>query len=386
MGSPHRGTKGAATKRAAPQAKAPAPAKPVDPVELALDTKNPRFAAYGDQRKEKDVIRYLAEQADLAELLESIAANGYVDFEPLVAFDEDKNGKLTVIEGNRRVAAIKLFRDPDLAAELKIVLPPITTERAATLKSAKVVEVGSRDQARQYIGFKHINGPHKWDAFAKGKFAADWYRAEMAAGTTLRDIAQRLGDRHDTILRLVNGIFVLEQAKKLKLFDIGDRPAGRPFFFSHLYTALARPQYRDHLGLKREWRSEEPSPDPVPSSHTERLGQVLLWIYGSEEEKIAPLVTSQNPHIKQLGEVLAHPVALKRLENTSDLRKAHADVTTRGKKFEESLVRAVRHAEDAQGYSDAYDGDAALVEFGDQLLKIAKVLVQTMKSAGGQKA
>ena len=205
----------------------------VDPVDLKLDTKNPRYAAYGGtKRGEKDAIEYLLESADLRELVESIAANGYLDFEPLVVVSEKGDGKLTVIEGNRRVAAIKLLRDPELAAELRVTLPPMRPSMVPSLKTAKTHKVISRDDARQYIGFKHINGPQKWDAFAKGKFAADWYRAEHRAGTTIRDIARRLGDRHDTILRLVNGVFVLDQAKQAGLFELTDRAPGRQFFFS----------------------------------------------------------------------------------------------------------------------------------------------------------
>lgn len=57
----------------------------------------------------RDVVAHLMESADLRELIESIAANGYVDIEPLVVLEEEK-GELTVIEGNRRVAATKLLR------------------------------------------------------------------------------------------------------------------------------------------------------------------------------------------------------------------------------------------------------------------------------------
>lgn len=351
----------------------------VDPASLALDSDNPRFAAHGGQHKENEIIRCLADEADLGELLQSIAANGYLDFEQPVVTRTDAG--LTVIEGNRRVAAIKLFRKPELAAKLKIPLPPITKDHVGTLNKVRVVEVDSREDARQYIGFKHINGPHKWDAFAKARFAADWYRAERASGTTISDIAQRLGDRHDTILRLVNGVLLLDQAIRLKKFDINDRAPHRPFFFSHLYTALARPQYREYLGLKPEWRKVEPDPDPVPSSHHGHVEKLLGWMYGSAEDGLDPLVTSQNPHVKQLGEVLTNPAALKRLENTRDLAKAHADVTSRGKKFEESLLKAVKHAEDAQQHLDAYDGDKALLTFGDQLVAIGRILVQTMKQS-----
>jgi len=360
---------------------APVAAETVDPVTLKLDTKNPRFAAYniGGRLRERDVIRHLIESADLRELLESIAANGYIDIEPLVVVEE-KKGELTVIEGNRRVAAIKLLRSPDLAADLGVTLPPMRSSLTASLKRATILRVKNRDDARQYIGFKHINGPHKWDSFAKAKFAADWYRSERGNnGITLRDIAQRLGDRHDTVLRLVHGMYVLEQARDHELFDPEDRYPGRPFSFSHLYTALTRPQYRSYLGLESNWRQTEPTPDPVPRQFFPRLKQLLIWLYGSAADERPPIVTSQNPHIKQLAEVLEHQLALKRLEATNELSKAYAEVETRGRKFEESLIRAVRHAEDAQQYVDASQGDEALVEYATRLSKIGQGLVRALK-------
>lgn len=249
----------------------------LDPISLKLDAKNPRFAVYdiAGRLRERDVIAHLMESADLRELIESIAANGYVDIEPLVVLEE-KKGELTVIEGNRRVAAIKLLRSPELAAELALTLPPVRPSLVATLKRATVMRVDSRNEARQYIGFKHINGPHKWDSFAKAKFAADWYRSERPNGITLRDIAQRLGDRHDTVLRLVHGMYVLEQAKDNQLFTPDERYPGRPFSFSHLYTALTRPQYRSYLGLESNWRQVDPTPNPVPRPFLPRLKSVLI--------------------------------------------------------------------------------------------------------------
>jgi hypothetical protein len=74
-------------------------------------------------------------------------------------------------------------------------------------------------------------------------------------------------------------------------------------------------------------------------------------------------------------------MALKRLESTRDLEKAYSEVTTRSKKFEESLVRAVKHAEEAQQFIEAYDGDPTLLEFGSRLTKIGQVLVRQMKEA-----
>ena len=241
---------------------------PADPQDLMLDRRNPRFG--GDdvapgKKGEITIIKRLHEQADLMELVESIAANGYIDLEPLFVVEE--HGETVVVEGNRRVAAIKLLRDPDLAKEAGITLPGVSPQNLHTLQKVHVIKLGSRDEARQLIGFKHINGTHKWDSYAKARFAAEWYKKEKKKGATIEDIARSLGDRHDTVQRLVQGIFVLDQARDRGLFDPEERFPGRVFFFSHLYTALTRPEYRKFLDLPERWRDVAPQANPVPKSH-----------------------------------------------------------------------------------------------------------------------
>ena len=76
------------------------------PIErLALDCLNPRLIHASDEANEVDIIAQLYRSEDLGELLQSIATNGYLDIEPLVVLLEDED--LTVLEGNRRLAAIR---------------------------------------------------------------------------------------------------------------------------------------------------------------------------------------------------------------------------------------------------------------------------------------
>ena len=356
---------------------------PLDPFDLLLDLANPRLAQAEGTPSERDVVYYLASNCDLAELVQSIASNGYLDFEPLIVVQE-KPGKLTVIEGNRRVAAIKVLTTPEKYKELGFQVPELPEEHRASLKLAQVMKIADRADARKFIGFKHINGPHKWDSYAKAKFAADWYRADRGTGITLRDIARRLGDRHDTVLRLVQGMFVLEQAKQRALFDMEDRYDKRPFSFSHLYTALTRREYRDYLGLPAQWREVEPTENPVPKAKEGQLEQVLGWMYGSEQDRRAPVITSQNPHVKQLGEVIANPVARKKLEATNSLSDAHKEVDSRARKFGDALMKAYEYAESAQKSADAFEGDEALVEIANRLVRISRVIVAAMNSAGAE--
>jgi ParB-like chromosome segregation protein Spo0J len=349
---------------------------------LDFDPNNPRLVEDGIKNpSDTQIILALADTADLAEVVASVAANGYIDIEPIIA--QQINGRWRVLEGNRRLAAIRLLKDPALAKGTGISIPTISVEKAKTLDAVTVYPVDSPEQAREFIGFKHINGPQKWDALAKARFAADWYKKDRASGLTIEKIAKRLGDGHDTVVRLVNGMLVLDQAKSQKLYDIADRYPGKRFAFSHLYTALTRPGYREFLGLPEEWRSHEPKTNPVPKDKGENLKQVLLWLYGSKPDGVRPVITSQNPDLKYLAEVLASPVARRTMLATGDLRAAHAHVERKGARFENALISAKQQVEVALGQIIGYDPqDSTLLEIGRDLRDSSERLFENMVAAG----
>ena len=352
---------------------------------LRLDRRNPRLIGRAERASEESLIARLYRSADLGELLQSISANGYLDIEPLVVTREPGDDRLLVLEGNRRLAAILLLRDPDLAGRiesserLKIRVPPVAESLRSTLDRVSVYPVASREDARSFIGFKHINGAAKWDAYAKARFAADWYKSQPPGGGDLGMIARAIGDRHDTIKRMVSAIYVLDQAGGEGLFDVEDRYTPK-FNFSHLYTALSRSQYMEYLDLGESWARYDPFPDPVPAEKRDHLRKVLGWIYGSKTESTLPVVRSQNPDIKRLGEVLAHAEARHVLETTRDLDAAHASTEAVDTRFTASLIRARDAIREAAGSLRAYDGqDKSLLDIAEDVKESANAVYSSMK-------
>ena len=347
---------------------------------LDFDPKNPRLIEEGIKNPtETQIIKALADGADLPEVVASIASNGYIDIEPLIAQREQERWR--VLEGNRRLAAIRILQKPELAKGTGITVPRLTAAVKSSLKQVTVYAIANREQARDFIGFKHINGPHKWDAIAKARFAADWYKKERTSGVTLERIARRLGDRHDTVVRLVNGMFVLDQAEETKAYDLKDRYPGKKFAFSHLYTALTRPGYREFLGLPEEWRAEDPKPNPVPKEKLENLQKVMLWLYGSKSDDIEPVINSQNPDIKNLGAVLLNSRARTIMLLRNDLREAYAQVEPKGARFESALINARQEAENAMSQITGYDPtDSTLLEIGQDLRDTSEQLFTSMSS------
>ena len=357
------------------------------PVErLRLDRGNPRLVGEAADASDEWIIARLYRSAELDELLQSISANGYLDIEPLVVMEDDAadDDGLTVLEGNRRLATLRLLREPGLvrriaaAESTRITVPEIDNGLRETFDEVSVYPVANRERARAFIGFKHINGPQKWDAYAKAQFAADWYRKGQAVGVGLEQIAQAVGDRHDTIKRMVSAIYVLEQAGKNGLFDIAGRYPPK-FSFSHLYTALSRSQYMDYLGLEAAWSRHDPTPEQVPRDRLPRLKQVLVWIYGSKADDVAPVVKKQNPDIKHLGEVLAHAEGRHVLEQTADLDKAHASTESVDTRLTGSLLRAREAIGEAAGSLRAYDGrDQSLLDVAEDIKETAEVVHSRM--------
>lgn len=355
------------------------------PVErLRLDRGNPRLVGEAADASDEWIIARLYRSAELDELLQSISTNGYLDIEPLVVVRAPDDDALIVLEGNRRLATLRLLREPALvrsiasAEKLRIAVPAVDAGLRATLDEVSAYLVASRERARAFIGFKHINGPAKWDAYAKARFAADWYRAGRADGVGLEQIAAAIGDRHDTIKRMVSAIYVLEQADANGLFDIENRHT-RKFNFSHLYTALSRSQYMDYLGLEAAWARHDPKPDQVAPEKLDALRRVLVWIYGSKSEDARPVVQTQNPDIKRLGEVLAHAEGRHVLEQTGDLDQAHASIESVDTRFTASLLRAREAIRDAAGSARAYDGrDESLLDIAEDVKETADMVYSSM--------
>ena len=347
---------------------------------LILDHRNPRLTSADGDTTDERIIAQLYRAEALGELLQSIAANGYLDIEPLIVLQDDE--RFVVLEGNRRLAAIRLFREPDLAARVSkrgrvnIKVPDIPDLYRRTLDRVSVYLVASREEARSFIGFKHINGAAKWDSYAKAKFAADWYRN---GAVSLTEIAGRIGDRHDTAKRMVNAIYVLEQAQKAEIFRIDDRVNPR-FSFSHLYTALSRAPYMEFLGLDSAWARYDPNPDPVPDDRFDHLSEVLRWMYGSKEENVDPVVRSQNPDIKRLGDVLASAEGLAVLRATGSLSEAHESTQPADRRFSEALLRARKEIREASHSLRGFDGlDESLVDIAEDISETAQTICERMK-------
>lgn len=340
-----------------------------EPKNLKLDLRNPR-SPDGAFETEEEVLNYLVDHADIEELIQAIISSGWHDYEALIVLGKEN----VVLEGNRRLAALRILSSPELRKVLNIDLNETETGGPAILpQRVRIRRVRSRNDARDYIGFKHINGPFKWDALSKAKYAAEWYED----GGDVRQISRRLGDRHNTVVRLVNGWNVLRQSMDHG-FDL-KATSKKSFPFSHLYTGLSRPNVRRYLGLSTDNMSSVLPSNPVPEKHLDNLLTFMSWLYGQRRE--SPVIRSQNPDLNYLVEVLGNEQARIMLEGRRDLDAAYDLVEDKGLKFAEALMSSVSQSENALRLVGYYDGRADLMGSGDNLRRTVLSLHGAMRRA-----
>ena len=341
--------------------------------DLDLDARNPRLVGLDAGASQETLVRTLWRERAVDEIAASIAASGYWSHEELFAVEE--GGRLVVIEGNRRLAALKLLLDPELQRAIGASgVPEITDERRAGIERVPVV-VTTREAQWQYVGFKHVNGPQDWDSLAKAAYIAEVHN-EMGVG--LEEIARTIGDKNQTVRRLYRGLMVLRQAEETGQFDREDRYNKR-FAYSHLWTGIGLAGIQDYLGLGPDDGYE---PDPVPRERLDELGEVCRWLYGSKPDREPPLVKSQNPDLRLLDEVLRSDDGVAALRGGESLETALNISRGDERLFREAVVRAEQALREATSLVlTGYDGDAELAKRVRNVSRLAARVLDDVEAA-----
>ncbi|MBF0152471.1 MAG: ParB N-terminal domain-containing protein [Magnetococcales bacterium] len=352
----------------------------MDVKNLDFDRENPRLVEFeiGDKTTDKEILKHLWEVMDVEELVQSIAASGYFPHEPLIVARGIK-GRHVVIEGNRRLAAVRLLRTPELR-EKGWNIPNLTQEKSDALCQVPVI-LSTREEAWPYLGVKHINGPARWSSYAKARYIA---HVHGTFGVALEQIASQIGDKFGTVQKLYQAMMVIEQAEREGVFNREDAFRSR-LPFSHLQTALGYKGYSEFLALRSQ---NEETNTPVPPERINHLGELCRWLFGSRKEKIPPLIESQNPDLRNLDTILKHREALAAIRQGVSLNQCLELTRPASAVLEESLLAAKRELQRAHSYLTTGDDKSSdLLRIAGTVATLADDLYGKMERArlGDQK-
>lgn len=182
----------------------------MSPLEIDLDPRSPRLHPDERDSTQAELIEIMIRRFRVVDLGESIAETGYSDFDPLIGYRDGDT--IVVREGNRRIAALKLLLNPDLAPNRYRsrweALAESAREHAETIESVRIKVYDDPDdiELESYIGFRHVSGILQWPAQEKARFIVDMVDRH---GWTYEEIAKRIGsyprhvERHYIASRLI---------------------------------------------------------------------------------------------------------------------------------------------------------------------------------------
>ena len=283
--------------------------------ELRLDDENPRLPERVRGRPQSEILRFLYENGVLEEIAQSYMDHGFFRNEPLIVTREDEQCH-TVIEGNRRLATLKVLRGAPEADGLHLLVES-SADRIEQLATVPCFLVSSRDEIRAYVGFRHIGGIKTWDPEAKARYVLGEVArlVERNSPDPFRELGRRIGSNTQGVRNSYLAIRILLYAREEFGLDVSDLQENR---FGVWLRCMNSADIRRHIGLGYERTHEE-----IGSAVRRIDGQRLAEIVGdlrNRPDKQSVLGDSRN--VTTYGRVLANEHAHKTLRQTNSLSLA----------------------------------------------------------------
>lgn len=223
--------------------------KDLSVVNLHLDVKNPRLGRESTTSAPRDIIQYLFEHDKALEVAQSIATRGYFPNEPLLAVYEDS--RYVVVEGNRRLAALKALREPGLlTGSLGRTIERLSRKISSdAITTVPVVVAPNRRATDRQIAGRHIGTPVlAWEAENRASFILE----KLEEGYDNEELLEELGFSAADIQKARQTRALAEMARSLELPDEIQAKLDNPR--AKLYTTIARifdsSVGRDYLGVE----------------------------------------------------------------------------------------------------------------------------------------
>lgn len=279
---------------------------------LKFDAQNPRLPMrLQGVTDENKVIDYMVKYGNVTELMLSIGETGYSEAEPLLVVKEGTD-KYIVVEGNRRLAALKLLNDSELTKVRIQLINSVVSGAKYIPEEVPCIVYASREDVLDYLGYRHITGVKDWGALEKARYLDQLYQIHIKSipqEKIYQKLAKMIGSRSDYVYKLHTALKLYNKANDKAYYgaDIKEEDIS----FSWLTTALGYYGISKYLGISE---SNEPSLDTL---NEENYKKIFTWMFFPGKS-----VVKESRQISDLAKITEYPLALERLEKGSSIEEA----------------------------------------------------------------
>ena len=279
--------------------------------DLMLDPLNPRLGRGNSGPDVKQsVVMDLMKDWTLDELAVSFIESGFWPQEALLVVKERLYGKavLVVVEGNRRLAALKFLKqavdgqlnDPKWKEMVADEKPP-----PALFKKIPYIEVDSRKDVESFLGFRHVTGIKEWKPAEKAEYISKLIEDSKLSYT---EVMRKIGSKTPTVRQNYISyrlLLQMEDREDISISHVEDK-------FSVLFLSLRTVGVQNYLDIDI-LAEPQGARTPVPRHHLKNLSNFALWLFGSKER---PPIVRDSRQVDQFGRILESSKAVDYLERT----------------------------------------------------------------------
>jgi hypothetical protein len=279
--------------------------------ELLLDPMNPRLGRgnTGPKTGQPKILELMQDWA-LEELAVSFIESGFWPQEALLVVKENLYGKpaLVVVEGNRRLAALKNLQnavEKQTKNKRWLELVRDTPPPAALFDRVPYIQIDDRKDVASFLGFRHVTGIKEWRPAEKAEYIT---RLIDEGGYSYVDVMRKIGSKTPTIRQNYISyklLLQMDEQQEISIEHVEDR-------FSVLFLSIRTEGVRKYLDIDIT-ADPKNAKQPVPKDHLRNLEKFALWLFGSERK--LPVVKDSR-QVDQFGQILESKKAVEYLERT----------------------------------------------------------------------
>lgn len=279
---------------------------------LSLDPNNPRLGRElaGPKTTQSNVLEAM-EDWDLEDLAVSFRESGFWPQEALLVVEEQLYGRksLVVVEGNRRLAALKLLQEaargnPGLSKKWQGLAEGLKPNDSL-FEEVPILKAASRKDIVAFLGFRHVTGIMEWNPAEKAEYIARM----IDAGSSYEEVRRKIGSKVETVRRNYISFRLLlqmEESEGISVKNVEEK-------FSVLFLSLRTSGVQQYLHVDIMADPKQVN-RPVPKDRLKALEHFAAWLFGNEEQGIDPIVRDSR-QVDNFSRILESKEAVEYLES-----------------------------------------------------------------------
>ncbi len=246
------------------------------------------------------------------DLIESIKINGFLKVDNILVKRYENSENYLVIEGNRRLAALKVLKEQkDKGYDIGILDPSFLD---SPIEVVLYIYLNDKDYLI-LMGLKHVSGNKKWDTYNQSKLLYELKNQ----GEKEIDIAKKIGLNKSSVEQQIRGYLAIQEfLEEIKSENYGDRfdPYQKLQMFIELTT---KPKLKKWIGWDENTFSFK---------NSDNKKRFFSWITplietddeSNESEIIDPIILNHK-EVRELENIIDDEETLEYMERTRNFNE-----------------------------------------------------------------